>query len=90
MLTTYNSNLLSAKTMLAIMAPLFLTACSECYSTDLQLRAAYERCHDLGNSWSPKLNTSVRTFVCTTPNGDAHADFIVRDAGYCRTHRLEY
>ncbi len=75
-----------------IIALSFLNGCSkECYKSDLQLRAAYENCSDLGVSFSPKIQQDVRTFVCSGQNGDIFADFIVtKEAKYCRTYRHEY
>ena len=70
----------------------FLHGCSkECYRSELQLRAAFERCSDLGISFSPKIGQNVWTFVCSGQNGDVFADFVVsNDAQYCRTFRHEY
>ena len=70
----------------------FLNGCSkECYKSELQLRAAYENCSDLGISFSPKVNQNVWTFVCSGQNEDIFADFVVsKDVQYCRTFRHEY
>jgi hypothetical protein len=75
-----------------IIALSFLNGCSkECYKSDLQLRAAYEHCSDLGVSFSQKIKQNVRTFVCSGQNGDNFIDFVVnKDAQYCRTFQHEY
>jgi len=62
----------------------------ECYTTQLQLKAKYESCADLGTSYSGKIDKSVWTFACTTSSNDVYADFIVKDGKYCRTYQHEY
>jgi len=62
----------------------------ECYQTKLQVKAKYERCMDMGISFSPKLEKPVWTFVCSTKDGDVWADFIVSNEKWCRTHAHEF
>ena len=69
---------------------LMLSGCGqECYTSQLQLAAKYNGCQDLGTSFSPRLNQSVKTFVCSTSSGDKFADFIVRDGKLCRTYQQD-
>jgi hypothetical protein len=68
-----------------------LTGCGqECYTSELQVKAKYERCSDLGTTFSGKIGKPVWTFACTTSSNDIFADFIVKDGKYCRTYQHEY
>ena len=68
-----------------------ITGCGqECYTSELQVKAKYERCSDLGTTFSGKIDKPVWTFACTTSNNDIFADFIVKDGKYCRTYQHEY
>ena len=70
---------------------LCLSGCGqECYTTPLQLKAKYERCADLGTSFSGRIGKPVWTFACTTSGNDVYADFIVKDGKYCRTYQHEF
>jgi hypothetical protein len=65
-----------------------LTGCGsgECYSSDLQLRAAYERCFE--DSYVSNYGFNIRSFICSTRSGeDQYADFYFKTSnGYCRTY----
>jgi hypothetical protein len=66
-----------------------LSGCGqECYTTPLQVKAKYERCADLGTSFSGRIGKPVWSFACTTSGNDVSADFIVKDGKYCRTSQL--
>jgi hypothetical protein len=81
----------ATSTFLLLFIAFNLSGCGqECYSTPLQLKAKYERCSDLGVSYSGKIKKNVWTFVCTTSGGDKYADFIVKDGQYCRTYQHDY
>ena len=68
----------------------FSTLFKECYDTELQLRAKYERCTDLGMSYAPIIKQKAWTFVCSTNSGDKYIDFIVtKEAKFCRTHQID-
>ena len=68
-----------------------LSGCGqECYTSQLQLAAKYERCADLGTSVSGRIGKPVWTFACTTTGNDVFVDFIVKDGKYCRTYQHEY
>jgi len=68
----------------------FSSLFKECYDTELQLRAKYERCADLGMSYAPIIKQNVWTFACTTNSGDKYIDFIVSKEGkLCRTHQID-
>jgi hypothetical protein len=62
----------------------------ECYTSNLQVKAKYEHCSDLGSSYSPKVGSKVWTFVCTTSGDDKFFDFVEKDGKLCRTYRHEY
>lgn len=72
--------------------PIFLiSACgNECYTSELQLMAKYERCSDLGTTFSSVIGKDVRTFACTTSGDDIFADFIIKNGKFCRTYRHDY
>lgn len=89
---TYLKHCLNFATLVSF---LFLSSgCSECYTSSLQLAAKYERCQDLGVSFSEKIRPNgamVHTYVCSTSDGDMFADFIVTNSGkLCRTFEHDY
>jgi hypothetical protein len=68
----------------------FSSLFKECYDTELQLKAKYERCADLGMSYAPIIKQNVWTFVCSTKGGDKYLDFIVsKDGKLCRTGQID-
>ena len=72
------------------LVPMLLIGCGqECYTTPLQVKAKYERCADLGTSFSGRLGKNVWSFACTTSANDMYADFIVKDGKYCRTYQAD-
>lgn len=76
------------KFSLLLFAVLTISGCGqECYTTPLQVKAKYERCADLGTTFSGKIGKPVWTFACTTTGNDEFADFVVRDGKYCRTYQ---
>ena len=83
-----NSSCLKIYILLPLVA--LISACGqECYTSQLQLAAKYERCQDLGISFSGRIGNSVHTYVCSTNNGDMYADFVVRDGKLCRTFQQD-
>jgi len=68
----------------------FSSLFKECYDTQLQLKAKYESCTDLGVSYAPIIKQNVWTFVCSTNSGDKYIDFIVNKEGkLCRTNQID-
>jgi hypothetical protein len=62
----------------------------ECLTSELQVKAKYKNCADLGTSFSGRIGKQVWSFACTTSGNDVYADFIVKDGKYCRTYQHEY
>lgn len=74
-----------------LIAVILLSGCGqECYTSELKLKAEYERCADLGTSFSGRIGKPVRSFACSTSGNDVFADFIVKDGKLCRTFQHEY
>jgi hypothetical protein len=87
-------NVLLNPSLLILFISLALTGCGQnCYETELQVRAKYERCTDLGASYSPLFKkeplTWHWTFVCTTEGNDVYVDLIQKDGKYCRTYIID-